>query len=186
MSLTLISPPAAEPITLSELKEHLRVIQTSEDALINGVLVSAVRSVEARAALALMPQQWRLTRDAVPDETIILPLGPVASIDAVAIVDGAGVPQALSTALYEAAPGSPGRVRRAGPWPQPGPRLDGVRIDFTAGYADAASVPDPLKQAVKILAAHFYEAREAASETRLHSVPQTVDALIAPYREVRL
>ncbi len=186
MSLTQISPPIAEPITLSELKDHLRITDANEDALINGALVAAVRAVEARGGLALLAQQWSLTLDTVPYETVILPLSPVASIDAVTVIDAAGAPQTLAPALYEGAPGSPGRLRRAGPWPNPGPRLDGVRIDFTAGYADAASTPEPLKQAVKVLAAHFYESREATSDERIFSVPQSVDALIAPYREVRL
>ena len=186
MSLTLLSPPAAEPITLNELKEHLRVTQTDEDALITGILVAAVRAIEARGRLALMTQQWRVTMDAPPDETLFLPISPVSAVDAVSVIDANGAPQSIDASLYEIALGAPGRVRGAGPWPAPGAALDGIRIDFTAGYADAASVPAPLKQAVKLLAAYFYEAREAAGEARLYTVPQSVDALIAPYRELRL
>ncbi len=186
MSLTLLSPPASEAVTLSELKAHLRVTHEDEDALIAGVLVAAARAVEARGGLALMPQQWRLSLDRPPAETIFFPFSPVASLDAVTVTDGEGTPQAIDISLYEFAAGSPGRLRPAGPWPAPGIALDGVRLDFTAGYEDADAVPDPLKQAVKLLAAHFYEARETAVESRLYSVPQSVDALIAPYREVRL
>jgi len=186
MSLTLLSPPAAEPLTLQELKDHLRVIDAAEDALINGVLVAAVRSIEARGRLALTPQQWRLTLDLPPEETLFLPIAPVASIDAVTVTDNDAAPQPVANSLYEFAAGSPGRLRRAGPWPQPGVALDGVQIDFTAGYADASAVPEPLKQAIKILAAHFFETRAAVRETRTYSVPQSVDALIAPYRELRL
>ena len=97
------------------------------------MLVAAVRAIEARAGLALMPQQWRLTLDAVPDETLLLPLAPVATIDAVQVNDASGTPQAVADNLYEFAPGASARLRRAGPWPQPGIRLDGVTIDFTAG-----------------------------------------------------
>ncbi|MBL4618959.1 MAG: phage gp6-like head-tail connector protein, partial [Marinicaulis sp.] len=61
-----------------------------------------------------------------------------------------------------------------------------VSIDFTAGYANAGAVPEPLKHAVKVLAAFFFESREAAGEKRIYGVPQSVDALIAPYREPRL
>ncbi len=186
MSLTLLSPPAAEPVTLGEIKEHLRVTHNDEDALITGMAVAAVRAVEARGGLALMPQAWRLSLDTPPDETVLLPIAPVSAVDGVSVIDGNGVAQTIDANLYEAATGAPGRVRPAGPWPAPGVALDGVRIDFTAGYADAASVPEPLKQAVKLLAAYFFETREAAGDTRTYAVPQSVDALIAPYREVRL
>lgn len=186
MSLTLLSPPAAEPVTLSEFKEHLRVTTSDEDALINGVLVAAVHAVEARAGLALMTQQWRQSLDAVPDETVFFPLAPVTSVDAVNVIDGEGAPQPVDAAAYEFAPGSPRRLRAAAPWPQPGSKIAGVQIDFTAGYADAPSVPEPLKLAVKTLAAHFFETREAAGEARIHSVPRSVDALLAPYRTMRL
>ncbi len=186
MSLTLLSPPAAEPVTLSELKAHLRVTTSDEDALITGMLVAAVRAIEARASLALMPQQWRLTLDAAPEDTVFLPLSPVSALDAVAVIDGEGDAQTVADSLYDFVPGAGARIRPAGPWPIPVPRLGGVRIDFTAGYADADAVPEPLKQAVKNLAAYFFESREAAGETRVYSVPASVDALIAPYREARL
>ena len=185
MTLTLLSPPAGEPVTLTEAKTHLRIDHGEEDALIAGVLVAATRAAEARAGLAFLSQQWRFALDAAP-QTVALPIAPCASIDAVSVIDADGAAQAVDPPLYDAAPGAPGRVRRKGIWPAPGPRLDGVRIDFTAGYADAASVPAALKQAVMTLAAHFYETRSATREERFYTVPQSVDALIAPYRRVRL
>lgn len=186
MSLTLLSPPAAEPVTLSDVKAHLRVTHSDEDALITGLSVAAVRAVEARGGLALMPQQWRLTLDAVPEDTLFLSLSPVTAIDDVAVIGGEGTPQSVAAALYDAVLGPHARIRPAGPWPLPSPAIGGVRVDFTAGYADAEDVPEELKQAVLLFAAHLYETREAAGETRIYTFPQTVDALIAPFREVRL
>ena len=186
MSLTLLSPPAAEPVTLAELKAQLRVTSDDEDALLTGMLVAAVRAIEARASIALMEQQWRLTLDGAPDETLFLPINPVFSLDAVAVIDAEGEVDMVAASLYDFASGAPARIRPAGPWPLPGPRIDGVRIDFTAGYESAEAVPAPLKQAALMLAAYFFETREAAGEAKLYSVPQAVDALIAPYREFRL
>ncbi|PQA87239.1 head-tail connector protein [Hyphococcus luteus] len=186
MSLTLLSPPAAEPVTLAELKAHLRVTSDDEDALVTGMLVAAVRAIEARGGLALMPQQWRLTLDAAPEETLFLPLSPVSAIDAVSVIDGDGDPRTVSPSLYDAVLGAGARIRPAGPWPLPVPKVGGVHVDFTAGYEDAGAVPAPLKQAVLTLAAFFFETREAAGETRIYAVPRSVDALIAPYKEARL
>lgn len=184
MTLTLLAPPATEPVSLGALKDYLRVTHDDEDGVIGGMLNAAVRAIEVRAGLALSPQGWRLTLDAAPEETLFLPLAPCISVDAVSVTGPDGAASAVGPALYEFAPGAPGRLRRAAPWPPVGPRLDGVRIDFTAGYA--GDVPAPLLQAVKALAAHFYETRAAAGSARTFSVPQSVDALIAPYRQVRL
>lgn len=197
MSLMLLSPPAAEPVSLAEVKAHLRVDLPDEDALISALAVAARQAVEARGGLALIAQAWRFALDAPPEVEfapfgaagvgdIALPLSPVASIDAVSVVDIAGVAAPVDPALYETAVGATGRVRALSPWPAPGHKLDGVTVDFTAGYADAASVPDALKQAVLLLAAHFYENRERAQAERIYSIPDAVDALVAPYRRVRL
>ena len=133
-----------------------------------------------------MPQYWRLDLDGPPEETIDLPVSPANAVIQVAVKDGEATAQPVDPSTYEFAPGSPGRLRRAAPWPTPGVITGGVSIEFAAGYADAATVPAELKQAALMLAAHFYEAREAAGENRLFTVPQTIDALIAPYRVVRL
>ena len=77
-------------------------------------------------------------------------------------------------------------MRRAGIWPKPGVKIDGIQIDFTAGWNNAVLVPDDLKQAIKLLAAGFYENRESAGEARVYTIPGAIDALIAPYRQVRL
>ena len=102
------------------------------------------------------------------------------------VVDRNGSAQLVDPGSYDASLGTPGRIRRAGIWPRPATAIDGVHIDFTAGWSDAASVPDDLKQAIKLLAAGFYENREAAAEERIYNIPGTIDTLIAPYRQVRL
>ncbi len=59
---------------------------------------------------------------------------------------------------------------------------------MAAGYGDAATdVPEPLRQAIRLLTAHWYDNRGLAAighETAV--LPQTVAALIAPYRMLSL
>jgi uncharacterized phiE125 gp8 family phage protein len=58
-----------------------------------------------------------------------------------------------------------------------------VEIDFVAGYGEAAgSVPPMLRQAVKILAAHWYEHREAVGNFG-SEVPLSIENIIRLYSD---
>jgi len=186
MSLLLITPPAEEPVSLAEMKTHLRVTGVSEDTGVSAYLSAARRAVEARGGLALISQQWRLTLDRPPQALLTLPRSPVFAVDSIAVIGRDGDVEEVDPDLYDIETGAVGRIRAAGVWPYSRKLMGGVRIDFSAGWVDAASAPEELKLAVKMLAAHFYESREAALPERLFAVPQAVDALIAPYRQVRL
>lgn len=41
--------------------------------------------------------------------------------------------------------------------------------------------PAPLRQAVMLLAAHWYNQREAVAAAQMHEVPHTLDALVKPF-----
>lgn len=173
MSLTLISPPAAEPVQLAEIKEHLKVGGGAEDALIAGLIVAARQAIEAKFQIAVMAQTWRLALDRVPETQVILPLSPVLSIDAVGVMRN-GVAEALLPSSYDAQVGAVGRLRvNTAP-------AGALVVTFTAGWPDAAAVPDAMKLAIKLLAAHLYENREGALR-----IPE-LSAFVAPYRQVRL
>ncbi|MGF1545155.1 MAG: head-tail connector protein [Parvularculaceae bacterium] len=185
MSLVQLSPPAGEPIPLAELKAHLRVTQTAEDALVAGLGLAARQAIEARFGLAILPQAWRLRLDVASCAVVELPLSPVASVDAVTGYRPDGGGEALSADAFAASAGHVGRVRIdvAGALRAP---FDAIAIDFTAGWPDAASAPQEILLAIKALAAHFYENREAAGTDRFHTSPESLNALMAPWRRVRL
>ncbi len=175
MSLTLIAPPAEEPIPLAAFKEHAKIDGADEDASLSGFLLAARRTIEARYGLAMIAQGWRLALDCAPRETL-LPLSPVLSIDSVGVVRG-GVAEALPLSAFEAETGAVGRVRLRASYPGAG-----LVIAFTAGWANAAALPEELKLAVKTLAAHFHERREGeAGEAH-----QGAMRLLSAYRKVRL
>ncbi len=173
MSLILVTPPAAEPVSLAELKDHLKIAGAAEDALLSGLVVAARQTIEAKFQIAIIAQGWRLSLDCAPEAQIILPLSPVISVDAVGILRD-GVTETLAASHYEAQAGNIGRVRLKSA------ATGGLAVTFTAGWADASSVPEAIKLAVKVLAAHLYENREEAPR-----IPD-VAAFVAPYRQVRL
>jgi uncharacterized phiE125 gp8 family phage protein len=125
-----------------------------------------------------------LTRD------IELPLRPLQSIEEVRVFPAEGAPVVIDVGDYLADTVSvPPRLVRTGViWQQPGKAANGIEIDFTAGYgAAAANVPAPLRQALLLLIAHWYENREPIAVGAAEMVmPSPVSDLIEPYRVKRL
>jgi uncharacterized phage protein (predicted DNA packaging) len=44
--------------------------------------------------------------------------------------------------------------------------------------------PAPLKHAIMMVAAHWYNQRESVSTTQMHEVPDALQALVKPYRKL--
>lgn len=122
---------------------------------------------------------------------IKIPIGPLISITSIVTTDVNGVSATMTATDYIVDSISlPGRIclKQSAAWPIPSAGLsaaNGVVITFVAGYAPAASVstaPADLKQAIKLLTAHWYENHEDAQEADLKSMPFAVDALTGTYR----
>src|SRR3989338_876330 len=80
----LVTPPGAEPISLAELKAHLRLDGAEEDALLTSLTRTAREHLERTAGLALISQGWRLHLDVWSSSgSIEIGRGPVISIDAI-------------------------------------------------------------------------------------------------------
>lgn len=192
MALVLTAAPAVEPLTLGEAKAHLRVDTSDEDTLVSSLITAARVHIETATGRALITQSWSLYLDAWPDgDAVPLPLAPLASIDAVRIYDDQGVATTLSATDYfvDTVSQVPRLVRKNDQiWAPPGQVANGIEIAFTAGYsANATNVPEPLRQAVRLLVAHWFETREpVVLGDQANMVPTTVEALSAPYRRVRL
>lgn len=187
MPAILLTPPTSEPVTLAVAKAHLRIGHGDDDQAILGLIAAARRVAEARTGLCLITQAWLCLFDAWPEDlTVRLPVAPLTAVTEVAVFAADGVKTVLAPALYVADLAS--RPPRLAPvnsgWPMPGRALNGIGITVTAGFGTAPEqVPEPLRQAVLLLVAHWYAHRgdEAAPQ-----VPASVMALLAPYREARL
>jgi uncharacterized phiE125 gp8 family phage protein len=191
MPLILNSGPSVEPVSLAEAKAHCRIDGAAEDTLVASLLIAARMHIERSLNVALIEQSWSLFLDRWPDRpSLALPLAPVISVDAVRLYS----PDDSSTAadpdlfLLDGAGQRPRLSRReAGPWPLPGRSVNGIEIAFTAGYGAAADdVPMPVRLAIKLLVAHWYEMREPVVGEQPSAVPLSVASLISPFREVRL
>ena len=191
MGLMQLSGPSAEPLTLDEIRAHVRVDGGMEDALLQSLLLTSRLHIEAALGLALITQRWRLVLDLWPQDGVVdLPLSPVLSIDEIRVLGRDGTVHVVAGSDYQLdASARPARiVRHEGSWPGPGRKVAGIEIDFTAGFGGTSNdVPEPVRQALLLLVAHWYEHRDPIEiGTPATAVPHAVTRLLNPYRAVRL
>ncbi|MDE2016469.1 MAG: head-tail connector protein [Hyphomicrobiales bacterium] len=189
-SLTLLSPPTAEPVTLADAKNFLRVDVTDDDALIGDLLIAARQTVEAYCGRALVTQTWRLALDAWPRGGMIsLPVAPFQSFVGARTLDPTGAATALDPTTY-VLDSSPEVARIV--FSQRPPELQrvaaGVQVDWIAGYGPAPTDPPAaLRLAIRSLVASWYEDRgDQDFDAAAGRVPRAVAAALAPYRRTRL
>ncbi|GCL61495.1 head-tail connector protein [Pseudaquabacterium pictum] len=167
MTLTLITPPTTEPISLEEARLQCRITagDTTEDALLNLYIQAAREAAEHELGRALLEQAWELTLDAFPAGEISLGRGKALAITSVKYLDVAGALQTLDPGAYTLdAATLPGWLLPAADtsWPATASVVNAVRIRFTAGYgATAASVPAAVRQWLLVTLAALYSQREA-------------------------
>lgn len=191
MALVMKSGPAAEPVTLQEAKAHLRIDHAAEDVLISSLILTSRLHVEAALDLALIDQTWTLQLDAWPiGGSLDIPLSPLNVVSAVRVMGGAGGTVTIAPQSYIVDTGSrpPRIVFEPGSQPRPGVRAMGIEVEFTAGFgAEPAHVPAPLRHAILMLVAHWYENRDVSEAgSPAARIPEQIGELIAPFRKIRL
>lgn len=166
-SLTRTTPPAVEPVTLTEAKAHLRVDTSDDDAYIGTLITAARQWVEEYLDRTLVNTQWTMRLDAFPFE-IELPRPPISAAGittavAVTYTLGDDSTTTLSTSSYRVdRMSTPGVVRqlRNGTWPANLDDYNAVSVTWWAGYgASGASVPAAIRHAILMLCSHWYENR---------------------------
>lgn len=190
MWLKLVTPATDLPVTLAEAKANLLYAATDQDLFIQSLIMAATAHIEGRSGVlgrSLVTQTWETRLDRFPGRyggRIELPMPPLQSVDWINYVDEAGIVQTVQPADYQVdAQHLIGRVRPAygQSWPVARCEEGAVRIQFKAGYGSPAAVPEPLKQAIKLLVGHWWLNREAVGQAGgPHAF--AVEALIMPFR----
>lgn len=184
MTYAHITPPQAEALTLADVKAHLRLDGADEDALLASLISTAREHLERQTGLCLIRQSFRLYLDDWPLNNVIqIARGPVQAIEKILVFDDAGDPSDVTgiDKLLDG-DGRPARLWLRQP-PAPGQPLNGIEIDFTAGYGESgADVPDTLKRAMLIHIAHMFAFRGAVSPAdQPAGVPRGYERLVAPF-----
>jgi len=189
MTAVLVTPPAVEPVSLADMHAQLRLSATGEDNLIAAQIRAARAHVEGLTRRALISQGWRKFLDHWPEgRLVLLGPGPVQSVDGITLYDASGLPTALDPGSWHADLAAvPARLKPALGVGSTDTAMNGIEIEFTAGYGPATEdVPDALRQAIRLLAAHWFEYREADAAALAGSIPGEVGRLCAPFKVARL
>ena len=189
MALALLIKPAAKPVTLEDVKRHLRVETDADDEYLDTLVDMATAHVEAVTGLKLVRQVWRQYSDcAAPSGVFYLEVAPVIAVTDVRVYEANGAFREIPvTSLELDNVSNPARLRIAEDV-RTGRAFNGIEIDIVAGFGETGvDVPDALKRAVLLLSAHAYEFRGAVPlGQQPASEPQGFQTLIAPYKQVKL
>jgi uncharacterized phiE125 gp8 family phage protein len=172
--------PTSEPVTVLELRAQCSLLDNSWDDYLTQLIAEAREILEKRLSRQFLPATWVHSLDAFPDE-ISLEMLPVTAVTQIHYVDYAGNGQTLPSTQYQVDISSPDRPCRIRPvwgliWPitRVG-TFNAVQTTFTAGYANAATVPNAAKRAIKLLAAHAFRYREPITEEAVNQVMMAMD-----------
>jgi uncharacterized phiE125 gp8 family phage protein len=206
-SVNALSPPVAEPVSLADMKTHLKVVGDGnspdshpDDDLIEMQIKAARAWCINYLGYAVVQQQFRLYLDEFPEQTedtIELPLSKLISIDAVTYVDENGAQQTWASSNYSADTASvQGRLLRGYDvaWPDTRPQRQAVQITYTAGAAPTAdSPPDYLANvepdiiaAIKLIVGDLYEIRQDTITGTIVNKLKMYESLLHPHRRMRL
>ncbi len=203
-SLARLTAAGSEPVTVDEMKAQARLDTIPEgSSYMTGLIAAASEQARQITGRALITETWTLTLDAWPGssacawwdgmregaigmlegESILIRKAPFLAVSSVKTVAEDGTLTTWSSSNYfSAVENGFGRLTKVNgaTWPDMAPPVrqrSGIVITFTAGYGTlAADVPAPIRHAIKLIAAHMYENREA------NDPPQQAIALLQKYR----
>ena len=200
MSLKIKTPPALEPVSLSEAKNFLRITDFDDDAFINSLIIAVRQKAETWTRRLFITQTWTMWQDLVPEVfTLSIPLSPLQSVTHIKSYDLAnGVSTFDSSNYLVDYCSTPGRValNDGQSWPTGLRKINALEVEFVSGFGDASSVPEPIKQGIlqwiKLLFANkskLYESDESTSgllELNRLPIPPAVMVLWEPYRVFKI
>lgn len=143
--------PVPSVVPLADVKANARVLHDDEDFLIQRLIDAAHERAEQETGRVFGEGQWVLEYDRGLDR-VPAPIWPILTAPSGWTIETSGRAATLV----------------AGDWPTD------RRVTVTAGEP----MPETVRQAVIMLACHWFEQRNAASGETMHDVPYGADALL--------
>ena len=183
-------PDAALPV--AEFRDHLQLgsgfaDDGVQDAVLIAQLRAALAAVEGETGKVLLAKTLKYVVTAWRDlNKLALPVAPVGAVQSLTITDLNDNADVIDAGAYRLRGDDHTPVLLSTSWALPTIPVGGTaETVFDAGFGDWAAVPADLRQAVLMLAAHFYENRSATVD-RAVALPLAVATLLKRHKPVRL
>jgi uncharacterized phiE125 gp8 family phage protein len=186
--ITDITPPATEPVSLEGAKLFLRLDHDEEDDLIVDLIQQARERIESLCGRSLIRRARRMTFTPPLKRTLYLKMAPIETVTSITLHLEDGIDESLDLSSLainlRATPASlKAKTLKLFDFHNRSD-VQAISVDVIAGYGDSPEdIPMPLRQAMLLLIGQAYETRSGGE---LPAIPMMVDALIMPYRSLKL
>jgi len=178
MPILEITPPAAEPLSLADLRAAVGIDWTDDDGLLTSIAKAARRWVELYTRRQIVTATYDLYLSDWPDSDVIrIPRPPMSSVTSIKYDDADNAEQTLAATVYDTDTVSePGRVflKKDQSWPSlyGAPDDMEIRVRFVCGYGAAQQstelIPDDFLHAIRIVTRDLYENQSMHTDMKLY------------------
>lgn len=193
MSTTIEHQPVTEAVSLDDVKAHIRLTSTIDDAMVTRLAKAARIRAEFISRRSLVYKGYVFTMDKFPSpgQDIRLPNPPLITLSSILYLDSDLEQQTWDAAEYNVGTKqSPAIVRpKSGHvYPIAADAPDAVEVHFYAGYysdgygSPSLPLPEDLALAIAQLAGHWYDHPEAFSSETQNAVPENYKDIFRSYR----
>ena len=190
--VVVVTPPSSEPLVADDVVLHLNLSGSDYDEdQLSAFIKAARQQVESDTGRALIRQTVDVYYDGFPcSSDLYLPKPPLVSVTSVTTYDEDNVSAVMSSSDYLVDTASvPARLalNSTASWPTSLRRVNAVIVRAVCGYgAGATDVPEPLREAMRLLIGAMHEHREQVIVSQFAGqfleIPFGYQQLIAPYR----
>ena len=197
--------PTAEPLSLQEVKEYLRLEDASDERVVQPMITAVRQFAEEHLGRSLMQQTITLYLDTAIDTEnplwegmrtapdlnyyknyIVLPKSPVQSVTSVKTYNDSDTATTMAASKYYVDTSrEPARIvlRTGESFPTALRVANAIEVIYIVGYASAFAIPEPIRLGMFQHIAHLYEHRGDMGEyLQAREIPAMIKMLYAPYR----
>lgn len=178
----LITPPAVPAITLATAKAYLRVVGTTNDTQITGIINGAIFQAQQYAFCQFINATWEKQFTDWPFEQVLtLGKGQVSSITSLVYNDINGTEQTWADTNYKLDNYSKPTLLKliADSLPTLNVKNPYIRVRFVAGFGAAdTDVPEDVKDALALMVVEMYNTRTDERPP----MPKASERILSQYR----